>query len=164
MSFAGARRGTHTRERAHTHPVPSRGYSEILPPPNNSLTDGRRKTIHLSVKQLVLTAGLWESYRKQMGRSSRCGSRAAAAALQWQAVDEAPPTPLSVRSLRLPSPPRWQWQVRLEETIPICPRGEGGEGRDGGGMQRGWPAAAAAAAASRAVPAWEKAVVDEGWT
>lgn len=60
-----------------------------------------------------------------------------------------PPTLLFARTLRLPSPPRWQWKVRLEETIPLCPRG-------GARMHRLSTAAAAAAAASSAIPAWEK--------
>lgn len=72
---------------------------------------------------MVLSACLLKSHIKGKG-SLWCGSRAAAAAaLQWQAVDEACPPPPAL-TLRLPAPPRRQWQVRLEETIPVYPRGE----------------------------------------
>lgn len=58
-------------------------------PTNSVLTDKPRNPFTFA-NTTVLTACWWKYHRKGMARSSRCGSRAAAAAaLQWQAVDEA---------------------------------------------------------------------------
>lgn len=117
LSLVRTRRGT------HIHSAPAAGAKWRT----HGLLERR---IHLRRKQ-------WSSLRacenfRAKEKSSWCGFRAAAAALQWQAVDEAFLSTPSAHTLRLPSPPRWQWQVCLEETILFCPQG-------GAGIQRGCP-------------------------
>lgn len=147
LSLACIRRGT----RIQSAPAATEKYT----PANNVLTDTPRLPFTFA-NATVLPACLWKYYRKRMERSSRCRSRAAAAAaLQWQAVDEAfllPPPLLShlgCRHRRCDSD-RFAWNKPFRFV-----RGVGVWCREDVHSSCSSSSSSRTPAASSAIPAWE---------